>query len=682
MFRRTTFAASAALLATFCLFAVACEPDRLGDDPPSGGGGGWDPGDPPVGNGTGTGTGAGGGTTTTDPDHPVCDDAYKLCAREMTYADQGESSVELRGDWGGASTWDSGSPMAKDGGVWRTTIDVPWNKSFQYKLVLNGGTWVTDPANPNQVDDGQGGKNSLADAMTCDTWKCDATPGGDDPKLDDWRDEVMYFVFVDRFFDGNPANNGAATPGVDPPADWKGGDWAGVKQKIQQGYFTDLGVTLLWLTVPMDNTSQAGQGIGGDSHKYTAYHGYWPSNLDQTEEHFGTMAELVDVVDTAHAQGIKVILDYAMNHVHSSSPTYQQHQDWFWKLSDCGVCGSNECPWDGPSGKKCWFTDYLPDFNFSNDAARAYSIDNAIWWVQQTGVDGFRLDAVKHIENSWMWDLRAALETQIEAQTGKHFYTVGETFSYSQQDILKDPVTGNLFVDPKKALTGQFDFPIRLQITEKVLRREGSMADLDAFLDSNDVYYGAGVMSTFIGNHDIPRVIHQAEQPAKWGVHDNDKNIAWNNPPGLPSGTAPFERVANGFTVLFTTRGIPLIYYGDEIGLPGAADPDNRRFMQWSGYSTGQQYLKDHISKLGAIRAAHPALSKGKRTKLSASNDTYAYQMSDGTDTVYVAINRSDNALDVGGIPAGSLQDLLTGAAVNGGTVNVPARKALILVKP
>jgi glycosidase len=238
-------------------------------------------------------------------------------------------------------------------------------------------------------------------------------------------------------------------------------------------------------------------------------------------------------------------------------------------------------------------------------------------------------------------------------------------------------------VDPKKALTGQFDFPIRLNVTNTVLRREGSMEDLDGFLDSNDNFYGPGaVMSTFIGNHDLPRVIHQAEDTPKWGVHFNDKAAGWSNLPGLPSGMSAFERVANGFTVLFTTKGIPLIYYGDEIGLPGAPDPDNRRAMQWSGYSAGQQYLKDHISKLGAIRAAHPALSQGTRSKLSVSKDTYAYKMANATDTVYVAINRSDSGQSVGGLPSGSLTDLLTGAMVTGPSINVPARHAMILVTP
>jgi glycosidase len=685
MLRRAVSLLSASLLATFALFPVACDPDNLGGDGPPGGSGGWDPGEPPIGNGTGT-TGSGGSqttTTTTDPDKPTCAEACRLCDREVTLPDQGQTTVELRGDWGGASTWTTPNPMVKEGGLWRSAIEVGWDKSFQYKFIIDGN-WVPDPNNPSQVDDGVGGKNSLAPAAVCeDKWTCGVTCGSDVPGLDDWKDEVMYFVFVDRFFDGNPANNGGPTPGVQEPADWQGGDWAGVTQKIEEGYFTKLGVTVLWITVPMNNTSQAGKGIGGDPNNYTAYHGYWPQNLDQAEEHFGTMADLKNLVDTAHANDIKVIVDYAMNHVHSSSPVFQQNPDWFWKLSDCGVCG-NGCDWNGPSGKKCWFTDYLPDFNFTNADARAFSIQNALWWIEQTGIDGFRLDAVKHIENSWMWDLRKALAEQVEAGTGKHFYTVGETFTYSQQDTLKDPVTGNLFVDPKAALTGQFDFPLRLAIVERVLRREGTMYNLDSFLDSNDNYYGPGLMSTWIGNHDIARVIHQADNPA-WNVYDGGvdmKSIAWNNPPGLPSGMAPFERVANGFTLLFTMKGIPLIYYGDEIGLPGAGDPDNRRFMQWSGYSAGQTYLRTHIEKLGQIRKAHPALSKGKRTKLSVADDTYAYQMSDGTETVYVAINRSDSAKDVTGLPSGSLQDLLTGSMVNGGTVNVPARKSMILVKP
>jgi glycosidase len=150
---------------------------------------------------------------------------------------------------------------------------------------------------------------------------------------------VIYFTFVDRFFDGDVANNGGV--GVPMAADFQGGDWAGITAKIEAGYFEDLGVNTLWISVPMDNTDDVG--MGSDGHEYSAYHGYWPSALDAPEEHFGSLAELQQLVDTAHEHDLKVLFDYAMNHVHISSPVYAEHEPWFWPNDngsggDC-VCG-------------------------------------------------------------------------------------------------------------------------------------------------------------------------------------------------------------------------------------------------------------------------------------------------------------------------------------------------------
>src|SRR5262249_36978406 len=141
-----------------------------------------------------------------------------------------------------------------------------------------------------------------------------------------------------------------------------------------------------------------------------------------------------------------------------------------------------------------------------------------------------------------------------------------------------------------------------------------------------------------------------------------------------------YERMALGMSVLMTNRGVPLLYYGDEIGLPGAGDPDNRRFMTWSGYTPAQEGLLARVKKLGAARAAHPALRRGDRKTLSSSDETWAYEMADGTDHVYVALNRGDGAATVGGLPAGMLHDLLTGETVAGPSVTVPARGARVLV--
>ncbi len=615
-------------------------------------------------------SGQGGSGTGGDPGPPQCADAEKRCEHTFTYPAGAEASVELRGDYkpGG---WASGAPMVKQGSSWTVTVKIPWDTDVQYKFVINGSNWVTDPNNASQVSDGQGGFNSLLAGETCAEWTCEPAVIG----TFDWRDAVMYFVFVDRFVDGDPSNNGAPINGVSAPASYMGGDWKGVKDKVEAGYFNDLGINTLWLTVPVDNTEQGG--MGSDNHLYSAYHGYWPKDLTAAEEHFGTKAEFKALVDAAHQKGLKVVLDYAMNHVHISSPVYAQHPDWFWPLSDGQVnnctCGGG-CSWEGAQGKRCWFTSYLPDFNFTNAAARDYSVNNALQWIKDTGIDGFRLDAVKHIEDSWLLDLRSRVTSEIESVTNEHFYMVGETFT-GDQGLIK------YYVNPGM-LDGQFDFPLRAVLTRAVLMRAGDtpMSALDNFLKNNEGYYGAGVMSTFVGNHDVPRPIHYAEDQPLWSSEwDNGKDRSWQNLPNLPSGNNAFERLANAFTVLYTTKGIPLVYYGDEVGMAGGGDPDNRRMMAWSGYAAGQTKLLNHVKKLGAIRAAHEALRKGSRQSLSADNDTMVYKMSGGGDTVFIAVNRSDQSKTVN-VTSGTLTDELTGESKSGSSVDLPPRSSRILV--
>jgi glycosidase len=297
----------------------------------------------------------------------------------------------------------------------------------------------------------------------------------------------------------------------------------------------------------------------------------------------------------------------------------------------------------------------------------------------QSGIDGFRLDAVKHIEDSWISDLRNRLETDIESVSQQHFYTVGETFT-GDRDLIK------YYVDPANKLSGQFDFPMRVILTSTVLIRNQPMSDLANFFVSNDGFYGAGIMSTFIGNHDVPRSIHFAQDnkpSADWnnpwhGGNNGTEN--WTNTPSLPGEISAFERLGNAFSILYTSKGVPLVYYGDEIGLPGAGDPDNRRMMQWMGYSAGQNKLLAHLKALGKIRADHVALRRGSRTVLSSNADTIAYKMDGGGDSVVVLVNRADSQQSVGNIPAGAYTDLLTNATQNGPTITVPARSSMILV--
>ena len=573
--------------------------------------------------------------------------------------------------------------MTLEGSEWTVTLPaISWGTRIEYKFKLNNAeVWVEDPANPSKVDDGYGGYNSLIASLTCESWTCDIDTSCDDPGeggaggsgggggdcvgsgFSDWRDAVLYFVFTDRFADGSTANNGSPTPGVEKPADYQGGDFAGITKKINECYFNNLGVNALWISPPMDNTDSAGKGLAPDTHQYSAYHGYWIRDAEKTEARFGTMAELKDMVNAAHAKGIKVLFDYPMNHVHLDAPVYKTHPDWF-NQPPC-ICGAG-CSWDGDQGKICWFADYLPDFNFKNAQARAWSVGNALWWLDQTGIDGFRLDAAKHIEDQWFLDFRTELNKK-----GK-YYLVGETYT-GNRDLLA------YYVKPTM-LDGQFEFALRSWIVATILTRKEPMGQLDNDLNTYESKYGAqAIMSTFVGNHDVPRPIHFAENTPLFGgnVWADGKDRAWSGQPGQPGNKEPYERLASAFTVLFTIRGVPLIYYGDEIGLKGAGDPDNRLMMTWSGTNAHQNMLRDHIKKLGKIRAEQAPLRRGTRTKIHLTSDVYAYKMSEGGKDVYVVINRSDAQQSVSGVPSG-LTNLLTNSKWEGGTV--PARSSMILV--
>ena len=640
----------------------------------------FNPGNGSGGSGYGSGGGNAGGNTF------VCPAELRTCASTFTLPDSSYSSVELRGSYRDGA-WQSGDAMTKTGSTWSVSVQVPLGKVVQYKFFVNGTTWVLDPVNTATYSDGSGNTNSITTPVTCTDFLC-SDPPVPPPGVYDWRDAVMYFVFVDRFNDGGAPNCNVSGTSVSNQANgnYEGGDWKGVTAKIDSGYFTDLGVNTLWITVPVKNAdTDAFPGTGGDNHIYSGYHGYWPTDLTQVEPCFGTAADLTQMVTEAHAKNLKIIFDFGMVLTTTDAPVYAQHPDWFWPnqnpsgSGDC-VCGQG-CDWN-TQGLRCWFAPYLPHWNYTNADARNFSVNAAVALAQTYNIDGFRLDAIKQVETSWLTQTRSQIQSQVIAKQPipQRFYMVGETFDYDNRDYIKS------FVDPTSKLDGQFDFPLRKRLVESTIMREYTgMNDLASYMDSNLYYYGVNaVMSTFIGNHDLPRVIHLGEDTPRWSDQAADgKDQNWSNQPALPNYRRPFERVANAYAVLFTNQGIPLVYYGDEIGMNGAGDPDNRHMMTFTGWTSDQQYLHDRVKALAAARAAHPALRRGHRTTLGTpSADVWAYSMATSGDEVYVVINRGDSDQSVSGLPSGSLNELLTAASVSGPTVTIPARQARIFVAP
>ena len=619
------------------------------------------------------------------------------------------TSVAITGDWlATAGVWPGtpaagALPLAFDTGTGRwavTTLVEPIGRHL-YKFIVDGGaTWIADPANPLRESDGVGGFNSVVEVCTSSCGVLTEV---------DWRDSVMYFVMTDRFRDSDGMSmpvsgttDGDARTG--PSGQYEGGDLPGVVDRIP--YLADLGVTAIWLSAPYDGRNTAGAAIDpvSDTHTYSAYHGYWPSPGNvryaadgslmagspspQVEPRIGTSANLHAVVDTAHgtmgADGhpMRVLFDYVMKHADIESGLYVAHPDWF-VAPEAGHSTVRTCSdgnvWDDSYwGTRCAFTTYLPSFDYYQDAPRGWSVSDATWWATEYDIDGLRLDAIKHVPLSWLTDLRTRVDSAVAAPVGGRFYMVGETFSYDDRDLL------HRFVNPDTMLDGQFDFPFKARACEALFSRTTGLDSFATWMDGNDSFYGTGaLMSTWIGNHDIPRAIHFASGQIADCRQGSYVGNSWTPDTfRAPTDAAPYERLGLAFVVMLTNPGMPMIYYGDEIGLAGGGDPDNRRMMPWDDASLlpAQIALRNTVRTLAHIRGTNPVLGRGRRVTVSATADTWVYRMTGcgGAADVIVAINRADAAHDVT-IPAGTYDDLVSSGTAMGGSVSIMPRGYRVL---
>jgi glycosidase len=611
-------------------------------------------------------------TIVPDGPQPSCNTE---CNVTFELSDGGESDVYLMGEF---DDWGAGIQMTKAGGKWTATVKLPHGRLVQYKFAKNNKKdWINDPAGTTCKEIGSN-ENSYK-MVDCPN-PCKIV------NSDDWRDGVLYFAMLDRFNNGDKTNDRPVKERfgkqVKPIADWMGGDLQGLIDKIQDGYFTRLGVNIIWISNPI--AAADGAWDGSEDEIYTGYHGYWPTDMTKVEPRLGDRLLLKKAIQEAHKKNIKVIMDYPMNHVHQDSPHFKSNPEWFWDYTfnnqDC-KCGSGPCGWESPQKERCWFDPFLPDFNYTNAAAMKFSLDNVIMWAtdvggdgSNVGFDGFRMDAVKHIDLSWVTSMRSRIESTFP---NRYVWTVGETFTGSKSLI-------KAYVGPDK-LHGQFDFPLHDNIRSVIIQRNDNMKSIAGFIQDNRCPYGGkALMSTFLGNHDKQRVIHDAENRG-FGRFDF---------PAQPSAAEPYERLAMGFTLLMTMPGVPLIYYGDEVGLGGGQDPDNRRMMPWNGKSYAaekddaktlditapQVKLLNTIKKLTEIRHANPALRRAypEINWTATSNEVLVYEMKFSGARLIIAINRSDTtqSVDVG---SGSMTDQITGKSVTASSVSLDARTAVIL---
>lgn len=443
-----------------------------------------------------------------------------------------------------------------------------------------------------------------------------------------WDEALLYFVFTDRFRDGDPSND-LPTPNVDPQANYQGGDFRGVITAIEEGYFDQLGVRALWLS-PVD-ANPDGAFPGSLGKLYTGYHGYWPSKAREVQPRFGTILDLQELTAAAHRHGIRVLGDLVLNHTHQEHPYYRDHRgDGWYNVSGSCICGDPGCDWD-VRRLDCWFASYLPDYNWRSPAQNEQVVADTLFWLEQADLDGFRLDAIKHLEHAGGRNVAGALNA-IADRTGVDFYLVGETFTgIDGRAQLAE------YIGPHE-LDGQFDFPLYWPVID-AFAKGGPLRGVDDAVKANEAFYPPGTLNApFLGNHDVSRFISIAA-----GQIDADPAAqAWNNrPPDQVTSDLAFSRAKWAFTFLLAQRGVPLIYYGDEIGLPGSGDPDNRRLMRFgAALSARESALLDVVRKLGSARKASRALRFGARFTLAIEDDLYVFQRDVAGEGAVIAINR------------------------------------------
>lgn len=511
---------------------------------------------------------------------------------------------------------------------------------------------------------------------------------------------IIYFVMTDRFVNGDPANDGSygRTREKGAKADvatFHGGDLRGLTLKLKEGWFTQLGVNALWITAPYEQIH--GWVVGGNKEfKHYAYHGYYAADYTVLDQNMGTPEDLKALVDTAHAQGIRILFDVVMNH-----PGYldlQSANDFkipvLWKDWPSADLRSyhNKIDYNSDEWSQWWGRDwvraglpgyndggrsdltmqlaYLPDFrteskeavtlppflktkadtrakDLPNTTVRGYLVSWLTDWVRTYGIDGFRCDTVKHVEPEAWAELKAAAVKALAEWKAAHpdqkvddapFWMVGEFWGVGPQ---------------RHKLTGfGFDAMINFEFQEEAANAKPEKL----FRDYAAIQAGKPVhMLNYLSSHD----------------------------------TRLFDRgkLYTGALNLLLAPGGVQIYYGDETGRPEGPEPATdaqqatRSDMNWESVDAK---LLEHWRKLGTFRARHVSLSVGEHRKLSEAPYTFARTHIPTGDKVVVALEaKGEVTLEVAGVfdDGTQVRDAYTGrtATVAGGKVKLTADRTVLL---
>ena len=498
--------------------------------------------------------------------------------------------------------------------------------------------------------------------------------------------DVMYLIMIDRFSDGDTANN-------DPPQSrgiydrqnkfyYHGGDLQGVIDRLP--YLKDLGVTAVWLTPWYDNYDHPNEIELKDGKPSTGFHGYNPQDFYGVEEHFGTLQKLRELVTLAHRSGIKIIQDEVVNHTGPYHPWVDDSPTptWFngtksnhlknvfqtWVLHDPRPDEElKRATMDG------WFLDFLPDLNQKDPEVSRYLIQNTLWWIGTTGLDGIRMDTWQYVPNSFWRDWNAALKREFPS-----FRVVGEV---KDGDVVHTSFFqgGRVRFDGvDSGLDSLLDFPLFYPIRHAFA--EGHQLDeIPKTIGKDYLYSNPEILVTLLGGHDDGRFMSE------------------------PGATIAGLKLANAF--LLTTRGVPQLYYGDEIAMTGPDEPttrgdfpggfpgDKRNAFSSAGRNREEEDLFQYIRKLTELHSKLEPLKRGTLVNLYVSDQQYAYARRTNAESVVVVINNDSKPTEIefdaspAGLVSGNLLLDSLGVSkwevVRNGKVRVklPGRSASVFVR-
>lgn len=447
-------------------------------------------------------------------------------------------------------------------------------------------------------------------------------------KADRWEGKFIYYIFTDRFNNGDKTNDQGTD--LNNPEKFHGGDWQGIIDKLD--YIKDLGAKCIWISCPY---LQDKNFFGKDG-----YHAYWPHSFIRTEPHFGDLKKLQELVEKAHEKGMKVVLDVVINHTGYNHPfvTSPFFKDWFHKEGDIkrpGQYAMEKCALAG-----------LPDLNQDNSKVSRYLIDAHKRLILKTGVDGFRVDAARHVPDEFLRNFDKEMH-----KTGKDFIEIGETFvpetnflsRYQNETI--DSVfdfTFSYFIrhifaaDKKRTLKDKweifkgclFNNPFE-SIRALFSSRSGSMYWLSAWNKIDKYYDNPKKLAIHLDNHDMTRFMSDTG--------------------------GDYRQLELALAFLFGTRGLPAVYYGSEVGM--GANDDNKKEIEkksfeWSKNRSDMEWGKnpdftEQFKTLAKARNSSLALQFGTQKDLLATYDTYAFTRMRPEEEVICVFNNSENEKEI-----------------------------------